>query len=279
MSGHPRTASLSVSVCVPAYQAERFLRRTITSVLGQNFHDFELIVLDNASADRTAEVAHSFRDTRIRVVRNTTRLDLADNWNRIVELCGAPLVKVLCADDLMRPDCLRVQQQILASCPEVALVACRRDFVDDTDRTICASRGLRGLIGRHDRTAVTRRIVRDGGNPVGEAGSVMFRREHFDKVGGFDGRLLFPMDLDLWLRLLDHGDFYGTPESLAAFRISAGSLSGQASHAQYQEQRTFTRQIGTAPGVRTIDRAINTLGAPVSSLCRRGLFRLATTRV
>jgi len=51
---------------------------------------------------------------------------------------------------------------------------------------------------RHERTAVARRIVRDGGNPVGEPGSVLFRREHFDAAGGFDGRLRFPMDLDLW---------------------------------------------------------------------------------
>ena len=278
MSGDPRAGTPSVSVCVPAYQAERFLARTIASVLGQNFRDFELIVLDNASSDRTAEVAHSFRDTRIRVVRNSVRLELVDNWNHVVELCGAPLVKLLCADDLIWPDCLRIQQQILMSSPDVALVACRRDFVDESDRTIWASRGLRGLFGRRDRTAVARRVVRDGGNPVGEPGSVMFRREHFDKVGGFDGRLLFPMDLDLWLRLLDQGDFYGTPESLAAFRISAGSLSGQAGRAQYREQRTFTRQIGRVPGVRPIDRAISTLSAPVSGLRRHGLFKLATTR-
>ena len=262
----------AVSVCVPAYLAERFLGATMRSVLAQNFGDFELLVLDNASSDRTADVAHSFDDYRIRVMRNSRVLPLAENWNLAVHYSRAPLVKLLCADDLLRPDCLRLQQQALVGRPDLALTACRRDFVDDDGRRLVAGRGLRGLLGTHDRATVARRVVRDGGNPVGEAGSVLFRRAHFDAVGGFDSRLRFPMDLDLWLRLLDHGRFHGQPESLAAFRVRPGSLSGQAGRAEYHEQRSYTRAIG---GVRPVDRALSAVNAPVSRLRRQGLFALA----
>ncbi|MFI9382392.1 glycosyltransferase family 2 protein [Kutzneria sp. NPDC052558] len=262
----------AVSVCVPAYQAERFLGSTMRSVLAQNFEDLELIVLDNASTDHTEHVARSFDDYRIRVIRNSRVLPLAENWNLAVHYSRAPLVKLLCADDLLRPDCLRLQHQALIGRPDLALTASRRDFVDDAGRRLVAGRGLRGLIGTHDRTAVARRVVRDGGNPVGEAGSVLFRREHFDAVGGFDHRLRFPMDLDLWLRLLDHGDFHGQPESLAAFRIRPGSLSGAAGRAEYDEQRSYTRGIN---GVRSVDRAVSAVNAPVSRLRRQGLFALA----
>ena len=267
-----RAAAPAVSVCVPAYQAERFLGATMRSVLAQNFGDFELLVLDNASTDRTDDVAHSFDDYRIRVMRNSRVLPLAENWNLAVHYSRASLVKLLCADDLLRPDCLRLQHQTMIGRPDLALTASRRDFVDDDGRRLVADRGLRGLIGTHNRTAVARRIVRDGGNPVGEAGSVLFRRTHFDAAGGFDGRLRFPMDLDLWLRLLDHGDFHGQPESLAAFRIRPGSLSGKAGRAEYDEQRSYTRGIG---GVRPVDRALSAVNAPVSRLRRQGLFALA----
>lgn len=267
-----RAAAPAVSVCVPAYQAERFLGATMRSVLAQNFGDFELLILDNASTDRTEDVAHSFDDYRIRVMRNSRVLTLAENWNLAVHYSRASLVKLLCADDLLRPDCLRLQHQTMIGRADLALTASRRDFVDDDGRRLVADRGLRGLIGTHNRTAVARRIVRDGGNPVGEAGSVLFRRTHFDAAGGFDGRLRFPMDLDLWLRLLDHGDFHGQLESLAAFRIRPGSLSGKAGRAEYDEQRSYTRGIG---GVRPVDRALSAVNAPVSRLRRQGLFALA----
>ncbi|GAA3438080.1 glycosyltransferase family 2 protein [Kutzneria kofuensis] len=77
-------ATPAVSVCVPAYQAERFLGATMRSVLAQNFDNFELVVVDNASTDRTEVVAHSFDDCRIRVIRNSRVLPLAENWNLAV---------------------------------------------------------------------------------------------------------------------------------------------------------------------------------------------------
>jgi glycosyltransferase involved in cell wall biosynthesis len=267
----------AVSVCIPAYQAERYLADTIRSVLAQTFEDFELVVLDNASTDRTSDILRGFDDPRLRVERNTRVLPLADNWNRVVFEASAPLVKVVCADDLLRPDCLTRQQALFAADPGLALVCCRRDLINEAGRPIVRNRGLRGLLGRQTSGAVARKIVRHGGNPLGEPAGALFRRAHFDTVRGFDARWKFPMDLALWIRLLEHGGFYGQRESLAAFRVGRSSLSAQATRAQYAEQRSLSAWVAAGSGwdVRPLDRLVGAAKAPGARVRRQAAFMVA----
>ncbi|WP_027944653.1 glycosyltransferase family 2 protein [Amycolatopsis taiwanensis] len=269
--------SPSVSVCIPAYQAGEYLAATINSVLRQTFEDFELLVLDNASTDATPDILRGFTDPRLRVLRNPEVLPVAANWNRVISKSAAPLVKLVCADDLLHPRCLERQHAVLAGDRSLALVCSRRDLVNEQARPIARNRGLRGLLGRHDSRTVIRKIVRHGGNPLGEPAGALFRREHFDAVGGFDGRWRFPLDLHLWIRLLEHGDFYGMPESLAAFRIGRGSLSAQAQRAEYAEQRSLTERTATAPQwtVPRVDRMVGAARAPGARLRRQAAFLLA----
>src|SRR6201999_1886649 len=70
----------AVSVCVPAYQAATHLATAIRSVLSQNFADFELVVLDNASTDETSDIVRSFVDPRIRLVHNENTISMTANW-------------------------------------------------------------------------------------------------------------------------------------------------------------------------------------------------------
>jgi glycosyltransferase involved in cell wall biosynthesis len=267
----------AVSVCVPAYQAERYLADTLRSILSQTFTDFELIVLDNASSDRTASILAGFADRRLRVVRNERVLPLADNWNRAVAHCRAPLVKLVCADDLLHPYCLSRQYALLAGDPGLALVCSRRDLVNELAQLITRNRGLRGLLGRQSSAAVIRKIVRHGGNPLGEPAGALFRRRDFDAVHGFDARWRFPMDLALWIRLLERGDFFGMRESLAAFRIGRGSVSAGAHRAEYAEQRSLSEGLASSPAwdVRRVDRIVGAAKAPGARLRRQALFLVA----
>lgn len=264
-------------MCVPAYQAGEYLAATINSVLRQTFEDFELLVLDNASTDATPEILRGFTDPRLRVLRNPEVLPVAANWNRVIAKSTAPLVKLVCADDLLHPSCLERQHAVLAGDPGLALVCSRRDLVNEQARPIARNRGLRGLLGRHDSQTVIRKIVRHGGNPLGEPAGALLRRKDFDAVGGFDGRWRFPLDLHLWTRLLAHGDFYGMRESLAAFRIGRGSLSARATRAEYAEQRTLSEWTATDPQwtVPRVDRLVGAARAPGARLRRQAAFLVA----
>ena len=269
--------TIHTSVCIPAYQAEAHLAETLDSVLASDADDLEIVVLDNASTDRTGEILRGYEDPRIRRFRNDDVLPIAENWNRAVRLSTGRLIKVVCADDVIRPDSVRRQAEILAADPAIALVGSRRHVIDDSGSIVAADRGLFGLVGRHDGASVAAHVVRSGGNPLGESAGLMFRSQDFDAVGGFDGRLVFPMDLDLWTRLLRHGDFVGLPETMAAFRASTTSLSSERSRKQYLEARELTRRIAADPSwrVRAVDRAIGRVGAPLARLRREILFRVA----
>ncbi len=216
-----------VSLCVPAYRAEAFIAATIESVLAQSYRNWELIVLDNGSPDRTGEIARSYDDPRIRVEANPSTVPLAANWNAVAALATGRYLKLLCADDLIAPECLTAEVDVLEQDHGVAMVASRRHFISATGEVVLRNRGLEGLTGRREPAEVVRAVIRSGINPIGWPSAILVRRADFDAVGGFDPRWLHPIDLDLWLRLLSRGALYGLDRPLASFRISGASVTAR----------------------------------------------------
>jgi glycosyltransferase involved in cell wall biosynthesis len=271
------TTSPAVSVCIPVYNGERFLAETVRSVLDQTYRDFELVLLDNASTDHTAEIAASFTDPRIRIERNPTTVPQTVNFNRVVEHCRAPLIKLVCADDLVHPQCVELQAIPMQRDPRIALVAGRRHMIDENGRVIAPRRGMSGLTGVHSGADVVRRVVRNGGNPIGEPAGAMFRREDFYAVGGWQAGNPYLLDLDLWIRLLTRGKFLGLRQTLAAFRIGSTSVTATGDRAMYDAHRAFVNDLTTAPefDVRAVDRLVGRMSTPAARLRRRTLYRIS----
>ncbi len=244
-----------VSVCVPALDAADFLVDTIQSVLAQSVSDWELIISDNNSSDQTLAIAQSYSDPRIRVMTTDTTLSMDESWNRALSFATAPYVKLLCADDLLHPQCLERQLLILERNPGVALVAARRDFIDEQGVRIAVGRGLDKLTGHHTAAEVVDRVVELGTNPIGCPSALLCRREHIDAAGSFDGEFPVVMDLDLSLRILQFGDFYGSEQSLSMFRISPGSATATLA-GQGNQYRTWLSRLNTNPSSAVSDSAI-----------------------
>jgi glycosyltransferase involved in cell wall biosynthesis len=266
-----------VSVCIPAYNGEPFLAETIRSVLDQTYRNFELVVLDNASTDATGRIARSFSDPRVRVQTNATTIAQPENWRAAVRLCRAPLVKLLCADDLLHPRCLEYQVGPMQADAGIALVAARRHRIDERSRVLVPNRGLTGLTGVRSGVEVARRVVRSGANPIGEPGGTLFRRDHYDTVGGWHPERRHAMDLDLWMRLLQCGEFLGLPETLAAFRVAQQSLSVDNEAGVYEHQKAIMAELAASPHlqVRQLDATVGQLLAPTGRLRRRVLFGMS----
>ena len=124
---------------------------------------------------------------------------------------------------------------------------------------------------------VARRVVRSGVNPIGEPGGVLFRRADYEAVGGWNGDRRWAMDLDLWIRLLARGRFLGLAEPLAAFRVSAAQPQRRQRGRHLRRPAGDHGQLAATPQlrIRTIDRAVGRLGAPLGRLRRRVLFALS----
>ncbi|WP_280404667.1 glycosyltransferase family 2 protein [Nocardia brasiliensis] len=218
----------ALSVCVPAYNSARTLATTLRSVLDQDA-EFELVVLDNASTDDTGAIARSFEDPRIRVLRNDTVLPIGDNWNKVIRASRGDLVKVVCADDVLRPGALAAQLAVMADDPGIAISSSRFEVIDEDSGLLETGLGLPGLLGRQTARALARAIVRRGPADFGPTAAAMFYRKHFDLVGGLRGDLVFPMDVDLFARVSSFGVFFGMTEILAAWRNSSFNLCSRTS--------------------------------------------------
>lgn len=234
-----------VSVCIPAFNGERFIEATVASVLDQTFDDFELVVVDNCSVDKTVDIVEGFGDERIRLVRNEANIGAEGNWNRAVEESRGRYVKLLCADDLLYPSCLEAQVAVLDAHPGAAFTAAKRDIVDADGTVLLRDRGLFGMAGEIEPMAALERVVLSGTNPFGEPVSVLMRDSARRAVGSFNGGRPYMIDVDMWCRLLDRGSVVAVPETLGAFRVSLDSWSYELARRQMAQARALFVELRT----------------------------------
>lgn len=133
-----RARRVKVSIGLPVYNGESFLDATLESLLAQTFDDFELIISDNASTDRTGEIAQRFvtRDARVRYHRNPSNLGLAANYNGLVQMADGDFFKWATADDVCRPMFLECCIAALEKSPDAVLAYPRTQFIDQTDNPL-----------------------------------------------------------------------------------------------------------------------------------------------
>jgi glycosyltransferase involved in cell wall biosynthesis len=218
----------TVSVCIPTYNAERHIEATIESVRRQTYTDWELVVVDDCSTDRTRDLVQSVRaksnDPRMRLHVNPSRLGMAGNWNRALSLASGEFAKILCHDDELSPDCLEAQTKAIVDNPQVCLVTCSRTIVDARGAKLFVRRGLKAE-GVYAGLGLIRRCLRAGTNLIGEPSAVLMRRATLLETGSFRESVVYYTDLDLWLRLLLHGDLYFISAPKVRFRVHPGSAT------------------------------------------------------
>jgi glycosyltransferase involved in cell wall biosynthesis len=264
----------TVSVCIPTYNGARYVERTIRSVLAQTYGDFELVVRDDASTDDTVAIVQSFDDERVRIVAGAENVGASANFALAVAEATGTYVKLLCQDDVLYPECLERQVAALAAGPDVVMVSCHRDIVDDDDRVMYRNRGWRKAAGVYRGPDVIRATVRAGTNLIGEPSAVLVRREAFEAAGGFDPTYAYMIDLEAWSRLLDRGSLHYLPEALCTFRVSQRSWSAELRRDQARQARALLRAMRARhPEVVTrADLALG-LGKPtLLALARRAVF-------
>ena len=121
-----------VSIGLPVYKGENFIRETIDSLLGQSFEDFELVICDNASPDRTEEICRTYakQDKRVRYFRNEKNIGAAQNCNRTFTLSSGQYFKWSAHDDICAPEYLAQCVAVLDRDPSVVLCHTKTRFIN-----------------------------------------------------------------------------------------------------------------------------------------------------
>ena len=240
-----------VSVVVPSFNNASFIEATMDSILGQTFQDFELVVADHSSADGTWALLQPYSaDPRVRLLRTEAGGGAPRNWERVTAVARGELLKLVCGDDIIYPNCLRDQVGAMEANPSVVLVAARRDLIDARGGTLMSGRGLAGLSGRVPGREAARRTVVAGSNIFGEPACVLFRRDALVRAGGWDGRHPYVIDEATYVKVLLTGDFLGIDKPLAAFRLSSSQWSVHLARQQSDQVIGFHHQLANeAPGV------------------------------
>jgi glycosyltransferase involved in cell wall biosynthesis len=215
-----------VSVCIPTYNQAQFIGETIGSVLVQTYPHFELIIVDNASTDNTAEVVASFSDPRIQYARNATNIGMAPNWNRCLDLARGRYVAILSSDDLYQPTFLEKSMGLIAAHPDVHFTHTGSYFIDAGGKLLGVSAPPGPQL--QDGNSIFREFwsERQLKNPVYFL-SIVYHRQRLMEIGGFSAELKAVADLWSWLLLAIDGVVGYIPEPLTSYRMHSGSVTGQ----------------------------------------------------
>jgi glycosyltransferase involved in cell wall biosynthesis len=223
-----------VSVLVPTYNGERFLRQALRSALTQTHRNLEVLVGDDCSTDGTPEILAEIAaaDPRVRVVRHPSNLGPHENSKALLREVRGDFVKFLLHDDLLAPACIQVLLKGMRS-PSVSLAFSHRGLVDEEGRPVTEYEFPRAaqVAGELDGRRLGNACLEQLSNLMGEATTVLFRRADvdIDKLLLIDGTRVFALDdLGLWLRLLEKGNAFYDPRTLSFFRWHGGQRSSLA---------------------------------------------------
>lgn len=216
-----------ISIIMPAYNAERYIAESIRSVLAQTYQNWELIIVDDGSTDRTAEIAQSFvlADSRVKYIfQQNTKVAAARN--RGIGKAAGDLIAFLDSDDLWMPEKLERQEAAMRD-GNMDVVFCS-GFIFTGDDTTDESTPYPSIKGKFDGAAMFKLLLVEVANRIPVL-SVIVRREALLDAGLFDeSPALYygAEDYDLWVRIARRGGvFYGMDERLVRYRVHAKGMS------------------------------------------------------
>jgi GT2 family glycosyltransferase len=218
-----------ISVCMPVYNAERYLAEAVESILAQTYRDFEFIIIDDGSTDRSLAILERYaaQDARIRL-SSRPNAGLVVRLNEMVAEARSDIIAQMHADDIAMPERLARQLDFLNAHPEVVVVGCRILTID------CDGDPIAEFCTVQTHEEIDRPHLEAGGGVICHP-SATIRADAIRAVGGYRAEYWPAEDMDLWLRLAEIGRLANLPEMLLKYRQHLESTSS-AKYAALREQ-------------------------------------------
>lgn len=205
-----------LSIVMSVYNAQRFLKEAIESILDQSFEDLEFIIVNDASKDNTLRIIESCDDRRIRIMNNSKNLGLTRSLNKAIKVAKGRYIARMDADDISLPQRFEKQISVLQGNTAISVVSSWVDVIDENGDIL--------VVRRIPPWKVCKKLLRY--ENLITHGGVVVRRDAFHNHGYYDENLRYGQDRELWQRFIDAGvGFYIIEESLYQFRISGVNIS------------------------------------------------------
>ena len=210
-----------VSVVMPVYNAERFVKDAIESILNQTLCDFEFIIIDDGSTDNTQSIIADFADQRILFVRNGKNLGISPTLNRGIDLAKSELIARMDADDISHPSRLKKQFDYMIAHKECALLSTWANVVTEDQKFVRLER-YRSNFYYYNLTFECWIY-----HPT-----VMYRKKSIEEVGMYS--MAYSEDFDLFWKVSRNFRIANLPEALLDYRLSSTSLNGVLRKQEYE---------------------------------------------
>jgi glycosyltransferase involved in cell wall biosynthesis len=198
------------------YNNQRYLREAVDSILNQTFTDFEFLIIDDGSTDRSADIIRSYTDPRIRFIQNEKNIGLTRSLNKGLKLAIGEYIARMDADDISLPERLKKQVWFLNQHQNVGVVGGLRLEVDTNGEEI------RLVRLPTDNDEIKQKLFHL--NCICHSTS-MFRKQCVERVGGYREKFVTSQDYDLWLRIAEEFDVSNLKEPLCKYRIRPDSVT------------------------------------------------------
>lgn len=237
----------TVSVLLPVYNGDKFLSEAINSILNQTFEDFELLIINDCSKDRSEEIVLSFKDSRIRYIKNESNLGLAATLNYGIRFSKGEFIARMDQDDIAEPS--RLAKQLVA-------------FEEDADLTVCGTQFT--MFGAVDKTTSSYPTEPENirasllfYNCVAHPTVMIRKKVLLENDLFYDSNYDWAEDFELWNRASKKVKFRNLPESLLNYRINEDSMTGSSSDkVQSSIKKIYTRdlkELGISPVEELLD--------------------------
>ncbi len=242
-----------VSVIMPVYGVEKYVETAIQSVLKQSFSDFEFLIIDDCSPDRSVDICRKFDDSRIRIIEHTENRGLAGARNTGIRQAKGEYLAFLDSDDAWHPEKLHKHVSHLEMNPAIGLSFSRSEFMDENGKRLSHCQ-----MPKLDFAPAEHLLCR---NPIGNGSAPVVRREvfedigfesnqgHSDPISYFDESLRQSEDIECWIRirLQTNWRIEGLSDPLTLYRLNAGGLSANIPKQLETWQRVIEKTRTYAP--------------------------------
>ncbi len=237
-----------ISICVPVYNGEKYLRECLDSCFAQDYSNFEVLLCDDGSSDGSVELIQHYqiKYPQLRFYKNENNLGLVGNWNRCMELAQGEWIKFVFQDDYLGKNCLN--EFVKQIKPDTQLLVSKRHFIlpDDASadlRTYYTSvvRTLEntcGLKTRYTAREISKAAIKNiGMNFIAEPSLSLFRKSALNETGFFNSQLKQICDLEFLLGLASRFGIEYIHADLCFFRIHSASTTNTNVNSKYFELR------------------------------------------